>query len=229
LKLLPPEFTQDRERLRRFEQEARAASALNHPNIVTIFEIGEVEGIHFIATEYIDGQTLRQRMLDASMKLSEALDVAVQVASALAVAHEAGIIHRDIKPENIMVRRDSYVKVLDFGLAKLIGPPAAIQTTVADIRASTEEQIKTDPGRLMGTARYMSPEQIRGQEVDGRSDIFSLGVALYEMVTGHTPFGGVTAGEVMAAILQQEPAPLTRYTREASAELEWMVNKALAK
>ncbi len=229
LKLLPAKFTQDRERLRRFEQEARAASALNHPNIVTIFEIGEVEGIHFIATEYIDGQTLRGRMVGAPVKLSEALDVAMQVASALAAAHEAGIVHRDIKPENIMLRRDGYIKVLDFGLAKLIAPPAAGQTTVIDSKASTKEQIKTDPGRLMGTARYMSPEQIRGQKVDCRSDIFSLGVELYEMVAGRAPFVGATAGEVIAAILNQEPLLLARYSREVPAELERMVSRALAK
>ncbi len=229
LKLLPAEFTQDRERLRRFEQEARAASALNHPNIITIFEIGEVEDLHFIATEYIDGQTLRRRMAGAPVKLSEALDVALQVASALAAAHEAGIVHRDIKPENIMLRRDGYIKVLDFGLAKLIAPPAAAQTTIIDSKTLTQGQIKTDPGKLMGTARYMSPEQILGQEVDGRSDTFSLGVVLYELVTGRAPFEGATTGEVMAAILKQEPAPLARYAREVPAELERMVSRALAK
>src|SRR5262245_28142192 len=229
LKLLPPEFTQDRERLRRFEQEARAASALNHPNIVTIFEIGEVEGIHFIATEYIDGQTLRQRMLSAPVKLSESLDAAMQVASALVAAHEAGIVHRDIKPENVMLRPDGYIKVLDFGLAKLIAPHAAGHATIAGSTGSTKWQINTDPGKLMGTARYMSPEQIRGRDVDGRSDIFSLGVVLYEMVAGRPPFEGTTAVEVIAAILNQEPPPLARYSQEAPAELERMVSKALAK
>src|SRR5262245_4835329 len=229
LKLLPPEFTQDRERLRRFEQEARAASALNHPNIVTIFEIGEVEGIHFIATEYIDGQTLRQRMLGASMKLSEALDVAVQVASALAAAHEAGIIHRDIKPENIMLRRDGYVKVLDFGLAKLTDQFSAEQAVVADSTASSRNLIHTDHGKLMGTARYMSPEQILGQEVYGGSDVFSLGVALYEIVARRAPFDGATSVQVMAAILNQKPPPLHRFTTDAPAELERIVSKALQK
>src|SRR5262245_4158465 len=229
LKLLPKEFTQDRERLRRFEQEARTASALNHPNIVTIFEIGEVEGIHFIATEYIDGQTLRQRMLSAPVKLSESLDTAMQVASALAAAHEAGIVHRDIKPENVMLRRDGYIKVLDFGLAKLIAPHTAGHATIAGSTGSTKWQINTDPGKLMGTARYMSPEQIRGRDVDGRSDIFSLGVVLYEMVAGRPPFEGTTAVEVIAAILNQEPPPLARYSQEAPAELERMVSKALAK
>ncbi|MCI0393025.1 MAG: AAA-like domain-containing protein [Acidobacteria bacterium] len=229
LKLLPGEFTQDRERLDRFEREARAASALNHPNIITIYEIGEVNGIHFIAAEFIDGQTLRQRIKSEAMKLGEALDMSIQIAAALATAHEAGIVHRDIKPENIMVRRDGYIKVLDFGLAKLIVRPSEKFNSIYNNETLTREQIKTDPGKIMGTARYMSPEQIRGQEVDGRSDIFSLGVVLYELVTGHAPFGGGTAGEVMAAILTREPPSLTRYLREAPAELERMVSRALAK
>src|SRR5262249_16278358 len=190
---------QDRERVVRFQQEARAASALNHPNILTIYDIGEFEGRHFIATEFIDGQTLRM-MMNARVKLREALDVATQVASALAAAHEAGIVHRDIKPENIMTRRDSYIKVLDFGLAKLTERFSPGRTAVADSDAQTKGLIHTDPEKLMGTARYMSPEQIRGLETDGRSDIFSLGVVLYEMVTGRAPFDGATPGEVMAAI-----------------------------
>src|SRR5215831_6352311 len=191
LKLLPRKFTQDRERALRFQQEARAASALNHPNILTIYEIGEFEGGHFIATEFIDGQTLRMLMC-AQIKLPAALDVATQVASALSAAHEAGIVHRDIKPENIMARRDGYIKVLDFGLAKLTEQFPPGQTAAADSAASTKGLVHTDPGKLMGTARYMSPEQIRGREVNGRSDIFSLGVVLYEMVTGRAPFGGTT-------------------------------------
>jgi serine/threonine protein kinase len=229
LKLLPGEFTRDRERLQRFEREARAASALNHPNIITIFEIGRVNDIHFIATEFIDGQTLRQRMRSAPVKLDEALDAAMQAASALATAHQAGIVHRDIKPENVMLRRDDIIKVLDFGLAKLIVQPSAESTVIGENDASSEEQIETDPGKMMGTARYMSPEQIRGQEVDGRSDIFSLGVMLYELVAGFAPFGGATPGEVMSAILTREPPPLTRHSREAPAELERMVSKAMAK
>ncbi len=209
LKFLPREFTQDRERVRRFEREARAASALNHPNILTIFEIGEVEGAYFIATEFIDGQTLRERLAGSPIKVRELLDVAVQVASALSGAHEVGIVHRDIKPENIMVRRDGYVKVLDFGLAKLIERPS-----VKDRKVSTIGQLDTDPGKVMGTARYMSPEQIMGRPVDGRTDIFSLGVVLYEMAARREPFEGVTSAEVMAAILNQQPPPLARYTRE---------------
>src|SRR5215510_5980098 len=228
LKLLPQKFTQDRERVLRFQQEARAASALNHPNILTIYEIGEFEGRHFIATEFIDGKTLRE-LMNARIKLRAALDVATQVASALSAAHEAGIVHRDIKPENIMARRDGYIKVLDFGLAKLTERFSPDRTTVADSDASTKGLVHSDPEKLMGTARYMSPEQIGGREVNGRSDVFSLGVVLYEMVTGRAPFDGTTPGEVMAAILNQEPSPLRRYTRDAPAELERIVGKALAK
>src|SRR5262245_9382699 len=167
LKLLPQIFTQDRERVLRFQQEARAASALNHPNILTIYEIGEFEGRHFIATEFIDGQALRT-LMNARVKLRGALDVATQVASALAAAHEAGIVHRDIKPENIMARRDGYIKVLDFGLAKLTEQFSPDRTAVANSDASTKELVHTDPEKLMGTARYMSPEQIGGREVNGR-------------------------------------------------------------
>src|SRR5262245_3048137 len=228
LKLLPQIFTQDRERVLRFQQEARAASALNHPNILTIYEIGEFEGRHFIATEFIDGQTLRT-LMNARVKLRTALDVATQVASALAAAHEAGIVHRDIKPENIMARRDGYIKVLDFGLAKLTERYSPDRTTVANSDASTKALVHTDPEKLMGTARYMSPEQIRGLEADGRSDVFSFGIVLYEMVTGCAPFDGTTPGEVMAEIMNQEPSPLRRYTRDAPAELERIVGKALAK
>jgi hypothetical protein len=224
LKLLPAEFTRDAGRVRRFEQEARAASALNHPNIITIFEIGAENGAHFIATEFIDGQTLRQR-LEEKLTINAALDIAIQIASALAAAHEAGIVHRDIKPENVMVRRDGIVKVLDFGLAKLTEQrPDAV-----DSEAPTIAKVNTDPGTVMGTASYMSPEQARGQEVDARSDIFSLGVALYEMLAGRAPFSGLNAIEVLGAILNQEPAPLRQHAPDAPMELQRMVGKALRK
>jgi len=222
LKLLPDYFTKDEERLRRFQQEARAVSALNHPNIITIFEIGNAESIHFIATEYINGQTLRRRMSGSTMKLGEALDVAIQVASALASAHQAGIVHRDIKPENIMLREDGYVKVLDFGLAKLT------EGKVSETAAQMVLKV-TNPGVVMGTASYMSPEQARGHGVDERSDIFSLGVVVYEMVAGRLPFEGQTTGDVIAAILKEEPAPLARYSKEVPEQLEWIVAKTLAK
>ncbi|HKC62032.1 MAG TPA: protein kinase, partial [Pyrinomonadaceae bacterium] len=211
--------------LRRFEQEARAASALNHPNILTIFEIGRTETAHFIATEFIDGETMRQHLARTTMNLTEALDVAIQVASALAAAHEAGIIHRDIKPDNVMLRRDRLVKVLDFGLAKLTEP----QAVVADTSAPTIPKAETEPGVVMGTVQYMSPEQARGLPLDARTDIFSLGVLIYEMLAHRTPFEGATRSDVLSAILSKEPPPLARYAPEIPAEFERIVTKALAK
>ena len=184
LKLLRSDFTRNEERLRRFRQEAQAASALNHPNILTIHEIGQEDSLHFMATEYVEGETLRQHISRARMTLGQALDVAVQVASALAAAHQAGIIHRDIKPENIMLRTDGYVKVLDFGLAKLAEPKAV------DTAAPTLLKVETEPGVVMGTVSYMSPEQARGLAVDARTDIWSLGVMIYEMAAGRQPFEG---------------------------------------
>ena len=207
LKLLPPEHTQDEERLRRFKQEAKAASALNHPNILTIHEVGEVDGHHFIATEFIDGETLRSSLaLTGSMKTGQALNVATQVASALVAAHEAGIVHRDIKPENVMLRPDGYVKVLDFGLAKLTETVAA---QPVDTSATTMPRVAhTESGVVLGTAQYMSPEQAAGRKVDARSDIFSFGAVLYEMLTGERAFKGDSLMETVAAILNQEPKPL---------------------
>jgi len=240
LKLLPVEFTRDTDRVRRFQQEARAASALNHPNIITIYEIGQVDDRHFIATEFIEGDTLRhsisgpQRLTGGNgihaaatpLKVCDVLNIGIQTADALAAAHEAGIVHRDIKPENIMLRqRDGYVKVLDFGLAKLTeGPAVAIDT-----EAPTRAQVKTDAGVRMGTASYMSPEQARGARVDARTDIWSLGVVLYELVAGCAPFERSTPSEIIALILEREPAPLARYAREVPTELERIVGKALTK
>ena len=216
LKLLPVYFTADRDRLRRFEQEARAASTLNHPNIITIHETGEIEEAHYLVTEFIDGETLRHRLMQGRLEISPALDVSLQVASALAAAHEAGIVHRDIKPENIRLRGDGLVKVLDFGLAKLTEAP----TPSVSEEASTAVMLSTEAGVVMGTAGYMSPEQARGQKVDARSDIFSLGVVLYEMITGRAPFEGATSSDVIAAILKTEPPPLGHYLPEAPAGLE---------
>src|SRR5215468_2465549 len=206
LKLLPAEFTRDQDRLRRFKQEARAASSLNHPNIITIYEIGETDGIHFIATEFIDGQTLRQRSAQGRLELFAALDIGIQTATALSAAHDAGIAHRDIKPENLMLRPDGYLKVLDFGSSKLTEQ----QTLGGSSITSAMAGVKTAPGIVMGTINYMSPEQARGLEVDARSDIFTLGVVLYEMLTGANPFTGATAADVIVAILGREPAPLSR-------------------
>jgi len=229
---LPWRSTQDADRARRFEREARAASSLNHPNIITIFEVGQVDGRHFICAEYIEGQTLRRRLAGDQLKLHGTLDVAVQIASALTSAHEAGIVHRDIKPENIMLRHDGLVKVLDFGLAKLIERRGEWGVGSGEWR---QEAIPHSPhplsttGVAMGTLRYMSPEQARGEDVEGRSDIFSLGVVLYEMITGRLPFEGDASDEVVAAILEREPPPLAQYAPEAPAELQRIVAKALRK
>jgi serine/threonine protein kinase/Tfp pilus assembly protein PilF len=226
LKILPAEVAYDRNRMNRFVQEARAASALNHPNIITIYEIDETESGHFIATEFIDGETLRERELKAALKLGEVLDVATQVASALAAAHAARIIHRDIKPDNIMVRRDGIVKVLDFGLAKLTAP--ALDSV--DGEAPTRPNVNTDPGVVMGTAIYMSPEQARGLPLDARTDIFSLGVVIYEIIAGRLPFEGSSRNEILASMLSdKESQPLARYSTEVPAELERIVSKALRK
>jgi len=225
IKLLPTEFTTDADRLRRFEQEARAASALNHPNIITIHEIGKVDATLFIVTEYIEGETLRERMKDdAEQRVpeTETLEVALQICAALTAAHHAGIVHRDIKPENVMVRRDGYAKVLDFGLAKLTEPlPGGI--------SEPGVEHSTETGAVMGTPRYMSPEQARGEKVDARTDIWSLGVVVYEMIAGRPPFPGKTPGDVIAAILRDEPPPLNEYVPGASPELARVVTKAMRK
>jgi eukaryotic-like serine/threonine-protein kinase len=231
IKLLPAEFTQNKVRLARFEREAYAASSLNHPNILTIYEIGEQDGHHFIATEYVEGESLHQHISRAPMELKEVLDVAQQVASALAAAHQAGIVHRDIKPDNVMLRRDGFVKVLDFGLAKLADETQeAAKQQQTDAEAPTRTRVvNTEPGMVMGTATYMSPEQARGLEVDARSDIWSLGVMLYEMVSGRPPFEGATTTDVLSMILHREPASLLLFRSDVPAELERIVEKALAK
>ena len=226
LKILPNDVASDQKRMHRFTQEARAASALNHPNIITIYEVEQVGSTHFIATEFIDGETLRQHMARARLTIQEALDVGVQAASALATAHEAGIVHRDIKPDNIMLRRrDQIVKVLDFGLAKL----TERQSSTIDTEAATRALVNTAPGMVMGTASYMSPEQARGLDVDARTDIWSLGATLYEMVAGRVPFGGETATDAIASILKTDPQPLSRFAPEVPAKLEEIIFKALEK
>lgn len=222
LKLLPPKFTVNPDRVRRFEREARAASALNHPNIVTIFEIGQSDSAHFIATEFVDGKTLRQLINEKPFKLSETLNAAIQVAGALMGAHAAGIVHRDIKPENIMIRADGYVKILDFGLAKL----TELQTTDSDLETPT--LLQSTPGLVMGTVQYMSPEQARGKNVGVRTDIWSLGVVLYELLSGRVPFSGETPSHVMVSLMEDELPSLAGYPN-VPPELDRIVVKALRK
>ncbi len=221
LKVLPDDIAADKDYLRRFEQEALAASALNHPNILTIYEIVETNDSRFIASEYIKGETLRRTIQNLSV--SDTLDIAVQIAAALDAAHRSGIIHRDIKPENIMRREDGLIKVLDFGLAKLLEK----QTENLDTEATTRALVQTEPGLIMGTAAYMSPEQARGKAVDARTDIFSFGVVMYEMLSGKLPFAGDSSNDVIAAILKTEPAPLARY--DVPKDLAHIVSKALRK
>ena len=227
LKLLSVSFTNDAERVRRFRQEAAAASALNHPNILTIHDVGQTNSAHFIATEFIEGETLRERLKRSDIPLTEALDIAIQIASALSAAQAAGIVHRDIKPENIMIRRDGYVKVLDFGIAKLT--EQTLPTEDTDPESVTRILLNTSPGMIVGTVAYMSPEQARGIAVDARTDIWSLGVVLYEILTGHKPFEGRTMSDVIVSILEKEPPPLAQYLQPAPDDLQRILKKALHK
>jgi len=224
LKLLRPSSLKDGELFRRFEQEASAVSALNHPNILTIHEIASAGSFQFIVTEFIEGETLRKRMSNGPLGIQEVLDIGLQLASALTAAHESGVIHRDIKPENIMLRRDGYVKILDFGIAKLKEKRKALTT---DLDALTK--MKTTPGVLLGTVSYMSPEQARAEEVDAQTDIWSLGVILFEMLTGQVPFTGATPTHVLVSIQDHEPPALALPPSEFLAELERIVRKTLAK
>ena len=226
LKVLPVDVANDSDRLRRFAQEAKSASALNHPNIITIYEIGKTDNTHFIATEYIEGETLHNRLRSEPMSLKSVLVVAIQVASALDAAHRAGIVHRDIKPENVMIRPDGFVKILDFGIAKLT------EKKVTEIDAEAATAIKaegTSPGMIIGTAAYMSPEQARGKDIDARSDIFSFGVVLYEMLSGKQPFEGENALDVIGSILNKEPVPIQQLLPEVSQEIGRIISKTLKK
>jgi serine/threonine protein kinase len=220
LKILPAYFVSDDARLRRFQREARAASALNHPNILTIHEVGELDGVHFIATEFIDGQTIRELIATDELHLADVLEISAQVASALMAAHAAGIVHRDIKPENIMRRSDGIVKILDFGIAKLL------EQTPAESSAITRAQ--TETGVVLGTVGYMSPEQARGLPVDERTDLWSLGVVLYEMLAYRAPFSGATRMDTMVAILEREPLPLFQ-PDDTFRQVQSIVGKALCK
>ncbi len=225
LKLLPAAFIQDAERMRRFVREAKAASALNHPNILTIYETGKFENTNYIASEYVEGETLSNRMRREPLSLKESLDVAVQITSALDAAHRAGIVHRDVKPDNVMIRPDGFVKLLDFGIAKLTEKkPESI-----DAEAATAIKANTTPGMIIGTANYMSPEQAVGKPVDARTDIFSFGVMLYEMLSGKRAFEGANAMETIGLILHKEPVPLSRLVPDVPHEIERIVGKALRK
>ena len=226
LKLLPENFSANPEGLSRFIQEAKAASALNHPNIITVHDIGESEGRHYISVEYIDGKTLRERMKER-LSFEEILSICIQTAEALSAAHQAGIVHRDIKPENIMVRADGYVKVLDFGLAKLSEPQTSGDRS--DAEDSTRKFVKTNPGVVMGTASYMSPEQARGKTIDARSDVFSFGVVMYEILAGNVPFKGETMMDVISAIMNLEAPPLKSWAPHLPKELIRIVHKTLKK
>ncbi|MEP7212844.1 MAG: protein kinase [Acidobacteriota bacterium] len=224
LKILPADLANDMARLRRFQNEAEAVSALNHPNILTIFEFGETDGIHLFASEFVKGETLRQRLSrERRLPVADAVDIAMQMASALKAAHEAGVIHRDIKPENVMIRDDGYVKVLDFGLAKFSAP------AVVDDEAATRVQDLSHPGMIMGTTSYMSPEQARGWAIDARTDLFSFGVVLHEMLGGHVPFRGLTKTDVLAALIQYDPPPVSSHNSKVPHQLDTIVSKCLEK
>src|ERR1051326_8299171 len=226
IKLLPAEIARDQQRLHRFLQEARAAAALSHPNIAHIYEIGEADGGHFIAMEYVEGQPLDRKIGGRPLAIVESLDIANQITDALDEAHGKGITHRDIKSSNIMITPRGRVKVLDFGLAK-VTQSGATPEQISDSEVAT--RVKTSPGVVMGTVNYMSPEQASGKEVDARTDIWSVGVVLYEMVTGRLPFEGATPSHVIVAILEKEPPPLSTFVPNVPEALDWIVTETLTK
>jgi serine/threonine protein kinase len=221
VKVLPAAFVRDSERLRRFQQEAQAVAALNHPNILSIHDFGEHDGSPYIVTEFLEGETLRARLNAGALPVRKATEYAQQIARGLAAAHDKGIVHRDLKPENIFVTRDGRVKILDFGLAKLM--PETVAPDAATLASQTE------PGMVMGTVGYMSPEQVRGQTADHRSDLFSFGAILHEMVSGKRAFHGETSVEVMSAILKEDPPELTETGRNIPPSLERIVRHCLEK
>src|SRR6202167_4545930 len=223
IKVLPESVSSDPERLRRFEQEARAAAALNHPNILAVYQMATHEGVSYMVPELLEGETLRERLRRGAIPLRNAIDYGVQIARGLAAAHEKGIVHRDLKPENLFLTRDGRVKILDFGLAKLALP----QTTSTDEKTVTLQG--TEPGAVMGTVGYMSPAQVRGQAADHRSDIFAFGTILYEMVTGERTFRKSTSAETMTAILNEDPPPISQVVPNTPPGLQRVVHRCLEK
>src|SRR5687767_5869145 len=226
IKILNEEFSQDESNLQRFVSEAKAASALNHPNILTIYEFGEAEDARFIVSEYIEGETLREIISESRLRLPEILDISIQITGALSAAHKAHLVHRDIKPENIMIRPDGYVKVLDFGLAKLVEKK---NKSILSLEEPTVRQNLAAKGMILGTVNYMSPEQAKGERVDERTDIFSFGIVIYEMIAGRTPFAGESHSETFANLINGEPPPLSRVSSNAPDQLQRIVSKMLRK